>query len=803
MRGPRARHSAAMPNALAAAWRDPQGGKGEYRMLQSNMLQTDRHRVPAYDHGAESAGIGELINAGLAFLRRQYLVLVLATILGITACLIYLRITPPTYTAQVQVMIESPKTQFIQQQSILAEPVMDLTLFETQLQILKSRGIAVQIIDQFNLADDPDFKPSPSALPSIWQRLRTLLRPSTTNDPQSPLPREPQEGLITAVQNRIAVSRVGISNLIEIGYSSSNPIRAAEIANAVASIYLADQEKAKLETSRRARDWMQERLRELGEQALAAERAVSAYKSKNNVVSAGGKPIDEQQVSELNSRLVAARAQTSDALAKLNRYETILEANPANSTSIGNLDAAGADVLSSPIITSLRQQYLELERRVAEWTPRFGRDHAAVVNLRNRMRELRASILDEVKRYAETSRSEFEVGKQRQQEIEKRMAEAVEQSRTSNLAEITIRELESKAKSLRALHDTFLQRYVGSAQQESFPIAEARVMYPAMPPQSKSKPKSMLIMALGLIGGLGLGVGLGLLREMMDRVFRTSAQIESTLGLPCLSLVPALRADKPSTSKAASRNPDYDAPQRISTSSTFHRTIIGKPLSRYAESIRSIKLAIDLNPSKASNQVIGITSALPNEGKTTIAASLAQLIAHSGRSVIVVDCDLRNPSLSASLAPNATSGIADIINQGRQIDEMIWRDPKTNLAFLPAISQTPVLHTSEMLATEAMRKLFDQLRSTYDYVIVDLPPLTPLVDVRSTTTFIDCFVLVVEWGQTKIDVVKHALHTAQNIHECLIGAVLNKIDIKMMSRYDSHRSDYYRDDHYIRYGLSN
>lgn len=773
-------------------------------MLQSNMLQTDRLRAPAYDHEAESGGIGELINSGLAFLRRQYVVLFLATVLGMTACLIYLRITPPTYTAQVQVMLENTKTQFVQQQSILAEPAWDPTLFETQVQILKSRGMAVQIINQFKLADDPDFKPSPPVLPAVWQWLRALLGSPTSNDPPPPLSSEPQEGLITAFQNRVVVNRIGFSNLIEISYSSRNPIRAAEIANAIASAYLADQEKAKLETNRRARDWMQERLRELGDQALAAERAVNAYKSKNNIVivSAGGKPIDEQQVSELNSRSVAARAQTSDALAKLNRYEAILEANPASSLSIGNLDAAGADALSSPIITNLRQQYLELERRVAEWAPRFGRDHAAVVNLRNRMRELRASILDEVKRYAETSRGEYEVAKQRQQEIEKRMSEAVEQSRSTNMAEITIRELESRAKSLRSLHDSFLQRYVGAAQQESFPIAEARVMYPAVPPQSKSKPKGPLIMVLGLVGGFGLGLGLGLFREMMDRVFRTSAQIESTLGLPCLSLVPALRAEKPST-KAASRNADYDAPQRISTNSTFHRTVIGKPLSRYAESIRSIKLAVDLNPGKASNQVIGITSALPNEGKTTIAASLAQLIAHSGKSVIVVDCDLRNPSLSASLAPSATTGIVDIINHGRQIDEMIWRDPKTNLAFLPAISRTPVLHTSEMLAADSMRKLFDQLRSTYDYVVVDLPPLTPLVDVRSTTSFVDCFVLVVEWGQTKVDVVKHALHTAPNIHECLIGAVLNKTDIKMMSRYDSHRSDYYRDDHYIRYGLSN
>jgi succinoglycan biosynthesis transport protein ExoP len=200
--------------------------------------------------------------------------------------------------------------------------------------------------------------------------------------------------------------------------------------------------------------------------------------------------------------------------------------------------------------------------------------------------------------------------------------------------------------------------------------------------------------------------------------------------------------------------------------------------------------------------VIGITSALPNEGKTTIAASLAQLITHSGKSVIIVDCDLRNPSLSASLAANATAGIVEVVNRTLQIEEVIWRDPKTNLALLPAVRRKPALHTNEMLATDSMRLLFDQLRATYDYIIVDLPPLAPLVDVRSTTTFVDGFVLVVEWGQTKVDVVRHALRTAPNVQESLIGSVLNKTNIKAMSRYDTHCGNYYDEGHYARYGLT-
>ena len=225
------------------------------------------------------------------------------------------------------------------------------------------------------------------------------------------------------------------------------------------------------------------------------------------------------------------------------------------------------------------------------------------------------------------------------------------------------------------------------------------------------------------------------------------------------------------------------------------------PLSRFAESIRSIKLGIDLNPALTSNKVIGITSSLPDEGKSTIAASLAQVIGQGGKSVIIIDCDLRNPSLSTALAPNATIGLLEVIFGTHSIEDAIWNDPKTNLVFLPVVKRRPLLHSSEIFATEQMRKLFDQLRSTYDYVIVDLPPLTPVVDVRATSALMDCFILVVEWGRTKIDVAQHALHTAPNVYENLIGVVLNKTDIKSMARYDAYRSDYYSDSHYVHYGL--
>ena len=767
-------------------------------MLQRNMLQNDRARalldssMPSVR--AEENGFGGLVNPALGFLRRRYALIVLTAALAFTASVIYLRITPPTYTAQVNVLLGNPKSQFIEQQSVLAETPIGSPQLESQIQVLKSKAIAASVINQLKLADDPDFKePGPS-----WRSVIRKWFGSTPSGRQV----DPKDRLVAAFDERLTAARVGFSMVVEIGFSASSAERSAEIANAVANTYIADQLNTKLEANRTATAWLQDRLKELGNQALTAERAVNELKAKNNIVAAGGKLMDEQQVTELTTRLGAVRAQTSEAAARLNRLEKVLASNTADSLSIGSLDAPGSDGQNNSVITNLRQQYLEYATREYEYTTKYGADHLAVVAIRTTMKGIRTSMLDEVRRLAAISRSDFEVAKQRQQEIEKQVALAVSQSRTTNSADLGIRELESSAKEYRALYESFLQRYMGSLQQESFPISDARVISPAAPPQAKSKPKTGLIFAIGMFGGIALGTALGFLRDLMDRGFRTTAQIEATLQLPCLSLVPLLRDSglKKSSPRTAVQVDQEFGQRTLSRSSAMCWAATAMPLSRFAESIRSLKLAIDLDPTKTSNKVIGITSALPNEGKSTIAASLAQLIAHAGKRVIVVDCDLRNPSLSSNLAPNASAGIVDVLFGTSSLEETVWRDPKINLTFLPGAKRAPLFHTSEMLGAEQTRTLFGELRATYDYVIVDLPPLVPIVDARVITPLIDQFILVVEWGRTTTDVVRHALRAAPDVYEALAGTVLNKTDMKAIKRYDNYHGGYYDNEHYVHYG---
>jgi len=190
------------------------------------------------------------------------------------------------------------------------------------------------------------------------------------------------------------------------------------------------------------------------------------------------------------------------------------------------------------------------------------------------------------------------------------------------------------------------------------------------------------------------------------------------------------------------------------------------------------------------------------EGKSTMTAALALLIAQAGGRVILLDCDLRNPTLTRTFSPSAKTGFIEVISEKAALDDVVWTDPKTKLAFLPAVMKSRVAHTNEILASTATKNLFEELRRRYEYIIVDLSPLAPVVDVRTTTHLVNSYVYVVEWGVTKIDVVKRALADAPGIRENLLGAVLNKADVSQLNRYAAHRGAYYDNKDYARYGYT-
>jgi succinoglycan biosynthesis transport protein ExoP len=737
---------------------------------------------------------GDLIDALVSLARRRTAAILLVFALCVISGAVYLYTAPPKFLAQSQLLIDTRKQQLFQQQSVVGDIAMDSAAVESQIQVMKSENIATAVIKDLNLTKDPEFV---GAKPGLFASLLAYVLPTATPTSEFEL----QQRAAAVFGRGLQVKRIGTSYVLEIGYLSLNPDRAAEIANAAADAYIVDQLEAKYQATRRASVWLQDRIQELRQQASAAERAVLDFKKENNIVDTGGQLIGEQQLAELNSQIVLSRAATAEARARLNR---ISEITKHDVTDIDNVlrapDPAVADALHNEVINKLRSEYLDLANREADYAVRLGHDHLIVVNLRKQMFEIRRAIMDELKRIQETFKSDYEIAMAREQSIGRSLAEAVAQNQSTNQAQVSLKDLDSKAQTFRALHDNFVQRYMESIQQQSFPFTEARVITHAVRPFGKAQPNSVMVMTLASASGLLLAFGFALLLDFSERGFRTPEQVESELNTGCLTVIPLFNKAAIATEPNAADDADRVAARQLAQGGMLFG-VVGSPFSRFAEAFRTIKVAIDVFSLTKVNKTVGITSTVSSEGKSTISANLARLIAHAGGKAILIDADLRNPSLSRALAPEADNGLMEVIAGKLPLDAVIWTDTATALAFLPMVAKSRISHTNEILASVAMKQLIDRLRETYDYVLVDLPPLTPVVDVRATTQIIDSYLFVIEWGATGIDAVRRALSTAPLVAERLLGVALNKADLHRISNYTSGAGYDYDSPYYGRYGF--
>jgi succinoglycan biosynthesis transport protein ExoP len=799
-------------------------------MLQVNNLLRAKPLVP---HVREGVSPAEFYTAGIGFLRRQISVIVLALLASVALGIVYIYCTPLRYTGRAILIVDPPKIQLFQSQA--RDAPMDSAAVETQVQILNSDDIALAVIKDLHLDEDRDFVSSGSGIFSAITRFFDAFGSAPYNDPS------PEYRALQTFHKRLKVKRVELTYAIEIAFNSGNPYRAAQIANAVADAYELNAFKAKYQLTGQAAKWLQGRLTALRAQASDADRAIVDYKAENNIVDSGGQLMNEQQLAELNSKLIQARASTAEAKARLDRVEEIVASNDFDP----DVAATVTDTLHNDVINKMRDEYLSEERRAAEFAAKYGAQHQAVISLQNKMRELRITIFQELKRTAEGYKSDYAIAKSREDSLQQSLDHMVSASQATSKAQVTLHNLESSAQTNRDLYDHFLQRYMESLQQQSSPIADSRLITHAKPPLTRSWPKPLLVMALAALGGLIFGAGIGMLRDISDRVFRTSQQIYEHLQAECISIIPlvkkatgpnaAFQKAKSTNSALSSRSGSDRAvlavigrivrcllrvavlvgrfllgkPKRrrrqrriLSPRKAICWTVANAPLSRFAESIRAVKVAADTLDLGKAHKMIGITSSLPNEGKSTVALSLATLIAQGGGSAILVDCDLRNPALSRMLAPQAKAGVVELLSGKAKIEDVLWREPSTGLSFLPTTLRSPLPNSSDMLAAQQTRTLFEQLRGSYEYVIVDLSPIAPVVDARVMVPLVDSFLFVVEWGRTRIEVVQLALSNAHGICDNLLGVVLNKTDMKAFRRYANYQEEYYVHPSYSRYGYT-
>jgi capsular exopolysaccharide synthesis family protein len=395
------------------------------------------------------------------------------------------------------------------------------------------------------------------------------------------------------------------------------------------------------------------------------------------------------------------------------------------------------------------------------------------------------AIWDEISRIAESYKSELQIAKSQEDAIDKRMIDVFRNSGATRQSQVRLRELETAANTYRGIYETFLSRFTQSVQQQSFPSTEARVVTAASPPRSPSSPKIALTLALATLCGLGLGVMSAVAREQLNRQIHTRTQLEKLLGTSCLAVLPAFSQKKTAHRKGRATK-DSDAFRQISEVAPFSAT---------AEALRYIKVAIDLHPT--GGKVIGMVSALPGEGKTTVATSFAAFVAKSGARTLLIDADMRNPTMTRTLGYANAPGLLNMVADKSDFDDLVITDSKYKFDFLPSSTRIKPTNSSDILNSPAMKDMLRAAKSDYDYVLVDLPPILPVVDVKAAAHLFDAFVLVVEWGSTSTDEIIKAVNASPILSERLLGAVLNKADETVMRRlegYSDRRYAYYTDE---------
>lgn len=693
----------------------------------------------------------------------------------------------PLYTASAKVLMDRDANQVVQQLSVIGGALDDEASVLSQVELLQSETIGLAVVDKLDLSNDPEFMAGQSSLISSVSRfIKSVVNVSQwfSNDSQDSVVTEAQRrAALGRVLSNVDITRVGRTYVLEIEYTSPSQELAARVANGIASEYLLDKLNSKYDATRRASVWLQDRIDELRQKAMETDLAVQKFKSANGLVAAGNSLVSDQQLSELNSALIVAQSDSAKAAAKLDGIQKVISA--------GQSDAIVTDALDSSIVNEMRKKYLAASKLESEISTRLGAQHIQAIRLRKEMEEYRRLMFEELGRIAESYKSDLAIAKAREISLQDSVAQATGVSAVANETQVQLRELEREAETYKNLYQTFLQRYQEAVQQQSFPVTDARIISKASPPSSPSHPRKMLLLAAFCVVGAGIGTGIGAFREFRDRFFRTGEQVRDILGLEFLGIAPLMNDGLRMSDNAAESNP-----RSIRKATEVTNYVIDHPLSAFAETLRSAKIAADLGVSEKECKVIGVVSTLPGEGKSTVSINFAELLASQGSRVILIDADLRNPGATRAIGRHAQEGLLETLLDGKSPKDCFLYNARTGMAFLPAVVKHRVPHSSELLSSVSMRKLLSTLSASADYIIIDLPPLGPVVDARAMASRIDGFVYVAEWGKTARRVVRQTLDTEPLIRQKCLGVVLNKVDQEKMNLYRSYGSTEY---YYSRY----
>src|SRR5262245_28569914 len=718
-------------------------------------------------------------------LRRRIRLVALPPIVLVGLAFVYVMAVSTLYTATSTVLVDPRRANVVEtNQSVLSNFGTDDATIESQTLLIQSVAILTRVVGKLKLTEDEEFTPKPGLLDPI----KNPCRSSGPSDGASPEDAAKARS-VDILQKRMKVTRQGTTFLVDIAVSSKSPQKAATIANAIADAYFDEQVRAKYDATRIAANWLNGQIDDLKSRVVASEKAVEDFRSANNLMVSQGVTLNDQQITDLNGKLIAARAQTAEARAKYEQVQDIAKSGGDP----GGINAA----ISSEMITKLRTQYADIAKNEADLSSKYGARHPSVANVRAQRRDTQKLINEEIRRILESTKHDYDVARSREASLQQSLDQLQGVSTSSGQAQVRLRELQREAEANRTQYESYPARSKETTAQESLEMPDSRIVTKASIPIRPSSPKTMLILGLALMLGLGAGSVLAFLADYLDGRIKTLEQAEAISGVAALAAVPLVGARELARLARRGRNElgRYDPKSTkllpASLQPPLTRYAIDEPGTFFAEAIRAVRLALQRTMRSQPVRVVQVTSALDSEGKTTLAINLAQSLALLGIRTLLIDGDLRNPQVTHALCPRADAGLLEVAIGHAAPERAILVDQSTGLSILPSTPIKEVEFITELMFSDRIVDVLDYFRHRYELIVIDSPPLVPLVDGRALAELADRIILALAWDQTPGEVLSHAMNLLSPVSDRIMGTVLTRVDLSRLQFYDYYRSSAY------------
>lgn len=675
------------------------------------------------------------IRAVIGVIRRRAVVIITVIAAALTLTALAYWMTEPVYHANARVALERQVEEIVQTDSDRRLQVpTDSPTVDTEVQIIRSAAVAAAVVDRLDLAGMPGFGGADAIAADGSDDARARA--------------------IDVVRSRLAVNREGLSYAIAIGFSWDDPELTAAIVNATLAAYMETQRSGLFAGTQEEVEILRERLEQLRDDVLSAEAAVARYRERTDLVDIyDDAATAQQQIATLNGLRASARAAQAAAEARL------AAANQAD----GN---AAPDVLSSSLIRQLRAQEAEIVAERASLSEIYGSGHPDMMRVESALAAVRAEIDAETARIRTSLIAEANAAGNETAALNGSIGAVQQTLRAGNRTAVRLAELERNAEAARVLYQALLERYREAVTAQGTERGNAYIISAASVPRNPVSPNLTVYALAGALAALGAVALVILLLEMLERGLRTRKDVADALELPVLASLPDLKTGRKKTDERPILGFD-DAMEATESGAMF------------AEACRALALELQVGRHSQVARSVAISSAVPDEGKSTLALGLVRSVARAGHRAVLIDGDYRKRTLSRAFS-NGGPDLADILQSRASADDALIADPDSGAMILPLSGDTEAM--GDLIASDAMEVLIARLGDHHDLIVIDTAPVLAVAAGPVLAAMADRTIFAVRWRKTPARAAQTAMEQLERAGAHVAGAALARVDLRAQAR---------------------